>query len=991
MSVNIFAIFASIILMIIEKTSQDAVASGSPQIPVPLPICNVNLLKSLRLTGHEENSVPQQSTICNIAAADNCCSQIDEIKIIKSWNSYSLPKLKKFASDMSQIYNDFVNIEPYLTRLNASNIEYHFDNIAWRKTNESQCFSGKFFLEQSNYDLVKNTLNFTEKVVADFAQKWAFNFTTTTGKNVILLNETRRLVTEFLNNNKIFRDDMFYGFESFANREWAINFAKNFSAILYAQPQNVTKFPTVPDGKTPSEYYDSIFMISNITDFVLRNVSGTFFLQFLQSRVSEIHITSLINYLTTTLLNSLNNNQRIKMRNLNMTDLINDIADELFADEALKRYFSWFFTPVSRQRYIRVYKYLENRFYKIFSDTLVRSTTLSKHAHYAVLKEVMAGVSDASLRSVLWNSYGRIGYAMVVHLGFENYTQAIWNPSNTRKNTTFYLTAIKKVYRNPQSMDPNRIRVPDWFSDSDVRNNFANLANDVNKDSGNSYQINTNQPNYNSRQAIDKFNQLNLQKARYAEFSGDNKRVCATVYRHNLVREAIFNEKKFSYCLKINEAYKNTSAAARLGPLTDIKDQIQKLLDLKSTFLCSACSSKESLMIDVGSNQVQLDSKFCFAFVNEFRQYLNWRYTIFHDYQYQIFQYLSCFGRNANLTDEYPYPSFDNLLPENFTDWDACNSVTSIKNVSICFSICSKISLTSYSAWIEGDRVNLKRLYNYAITVMRQYGIQFGKYDPDREPPIPFNPPAGRLLEERKRAVFYDFTPEPRKIDRILQTQNTSNSSNASKESSPLDGFNEELLENPTLKLLYNLYFKINETEEYTRAEHYNHDEILAVKTNYKIEPPVSALVNMTTIVTGIGCNPFDRIKFMNLQEFMLKKFYQQSSTSLSEPLNRHVIKDCVIISKKDVDWFNDDYKMEISSKFKPVEKKIDIIHQNQELFERYRHSVSMNWIIMQAQNKTNSTSKKKPTRKLRNRQNKVIKTTGKNSFVSNLLFKILF
>ena len=112
---------------------------------------------------------------------------------------------------------------------------------------------------------------------------------------------------------------------------------------------------------------------------------------------------------------SLQNNFRLKVRQVNVNNLVNQVADNLFYDPTLRQYLGWFHTPTSRARYIRVYKYLENRFYSLFAQTIMQSPDLSQQAQYAVLKEIMTAVTDSSLRSALWGSYGRIAGTYITH------------------------------------------------------------------------------------------------------------------------------------------------------------------------------------------------------------------------------------------------------------------------------------------------------------------------------------------------------------------------------------------------------------------------------------------------------------------------------------------------------------------------------------------------------------------------------------------------
>ena len=1009
MSVNLLPLLAFTILFFLEKTLQsDPIAkpasdSSSATGPVIALSCNLSLLSALRLSGHEEGERPVINTICGIAASDNCCSQVDEIKILKSFNSYSSPKVNKFADDMSQIYNDFVTLEPYMQRLNASNIMYHFDNIGWRKTNESQCFNGKYFLEQANYDLIKAGNNLTFQIVDAFATLLAMNFTQSTGSSIILFKNTQQLIFELIFNNTNFTQDMIFSFQSLAMENWATTFSKNLTNTIINLSSSIVTLPVVPANAESVGFYTNLFNLQPMVLATLSKISSTYFNAVMQSRVSEIHVTVLVNYVTTTLMGSLQNNFRLKVRQVNVNNLVNQVADNLFYDPTLRQYLGWFHTPTSRARYIRVYKYLENRFYSLFAQTIMQSPDLSQQAQYAVLKEIMTAVTDSSLRSALWGSYGRIAGTYITQLALSNYTAAVFLPTNTMTNASFYQLLVREIYNQTFILDPARALNPDWWTEAQIRGNLDDVVRRVNGRLATPYLVNTKQPNFNVREAMLVYGRINFRQARYAEFSGDNKRVCATVYRHSLVREAIFNENKFSYCLRVSQAYQNVTASSTLGPLMEIKKQVQKLLELKSTFYCAACSQKFSKMIDLGANTIQLNNKFCFEFINQFRTYLDWRYTIFHNFQSTIYQYLSCYGRNANLTDTFPYPSYDNLMPDNFTAWTTCSRVTDFVNISSCHPICNAISLTTYSAWIEGDRVNLKRLYDYAIRVLSTYGVQFGTYDPKRNStstpaPTADAPAVGktRLLEEtrkHKRSVRInlerDDIPESRRLN-PASTNSTNSTSNSTNTSSYAGLFPAAMLESVENTLLFEILTTVETMTTYTRPQHYNHDEIMSGRVNYIPIPAVNDLRNMTNKLGGTGFNPFDFLKKMKFEEFMLKSFYEKTSTQQSEPLDRQVIKDCVRISLAEIQWFNTDYSLKFDQDYTEPEKQINILNQREQLFERYRHNISMTWKIMSTNN-TLHPNGTNHNRRLKNKKNKRTKASGKGSFMNNLLFKVLF
>lgn len=1003
MTVKLFAFLASLLLLVEERLAQAAAsAAGRSRAANQTLVCNNKLLNALRLGGIERGHRPSNNTICGLSARDNCCSVTDEIKILRSWNAFSRPKILKFADDMDQIYRDFVALEPALQRLNLSQIEYHFDNISWRRTNDSQCFSGKYFLEQANYDLLKGGQNVTEEFVSAVAKEVAANFSAGTGANVIRANETARIIRELFRNNSDFTQNLLLGLESPYLADAVSLLAQNLTRFLSLQSAPLVVLPPLPANQPLFDFLNSTWRLQELFNATLTSASRRFFLPFLQTRVSNIHVASLLNYLNGPLRNSLTWNYRIRMRMLNVSAIIEEVSDELFGDETLKRYFGWFLSPTSRSRYIRVYKYLENKFYKAFADAISRTGSLSQHAQYAVLKEVMAAISDSALRSVLWSAYGRIAGALVTHLALANYTRDCYQQGNSESQGALYLELARANYNDSYWLDPNSVANPhNWWMQSQVRSRLSNLVSGVNNRFRNRFRLNTWLPWFDTFRALRRFNEINLGRARFAEFSGDNKRVCATVMTHRLVREAVFNEQKFSYCLRIGQEYKSQSLTATLGPLTSIAAELAKILKMKSAFYCAACSSRDSMMIDVGANSLLLSSSFCFDFVQQFRNYLNWKFTTFQAFQFKLFQYVSCFGRDANLTEALPYEPFNNLIPENFTAWPACNNVTSIANVSACAPVCSKFSLTSFSNEIEGDRRNLGRLRNYAITTLRSYGVMSGKFEPTRnytnQPFLapnatqngsaarqPASPP--RLLQERRRSYRYNPDPEPRWFERNLQSA-SANSTNGTNGTNRTNGTNATrgpplspaLLQDVKVALLNTILKSIDKSKAYTRPEHYNHEEMTDGRVHYQVAPTIADITNMTTTVSGMGVDPSRHLPKLKFDELMFKVFMEVPGGIRREPLDAQVVKDCVRVDSSEVKMFNEDFGLEFDPTFKPVDKAVTILEHNDRLFERYRHRPKGSNVWADATPNT---------RKLTGKR---IKQTRRGSFVSNLLFKVLF
>ena len=106
----------------------------------------------MRLEGLTPKDTPQNSIVCTLTPEDNCCSNIDELKIFKSWTSFSLPKLTKFGNDMLEMHNSVVKLIKPFQKLDTGSIKYHYTKYDWVKEKKTSCVSAKFALQSVDFD-----------------------------------------------------------------------------------------------------------------------------------------------------------------------------------------------------------------------------------------------------------------------------------------------------------------------------------------------------------------------------------------------------------------------------------------------------------------------------------------------------------------------------------------------------------------------------------------------------------------------------------------------------------------------------------------------------------------------------------------------------------------------------------------------------------------------------------------------------------------------
>ena len=119
--------------------------------------CNYALLNSLRLTGKQPGDAPVSMDSCQISANDNCCSSIDEIKILKSWQSFSIPRIDYHVKQMTISFEGIYNLLPHLGSLNESTIGYHSEMVHWVKRNPNSMLQLQVLLSTSQLRFDKRT------------------------------------------------------------------------------------------------------------------------------------------------------------------------------------------------------------------------------------------------------------------------------------------------------------------------------------------------------------------------------------------------------------------------------------------------------------------------------------------------------------------------------------------------------------------------------------------------------------------------------------------------------------------------------------------------------------------------------------------------------------------------------------------------------------------------------------------------------------------
>lgn len=985
---NLLAILACSLSIhrILSQAARNSTAAASAANSTSL--CNIPLLNQLRLNGARGREAVGIAS-CKINAADSCCSAIDEIKIVKSYNMFTLPKLTKHTEDIKTMLNRIAEIVPYIQSLDIDSINYHHDHVAWRKTNETQCFNGNFFVEQTGYDIVKNRERLSQRIVADFAEKVAVRLTD--GKPPLV---TKQAVVNAI--TAVFTNALAWDFCLLFNtpylEAWVSKQAATVTTMLAAMGPPLVNFGMVPSGQQPSAYIEATLGIRAAFVDVSRSISSMYYLQTIQQQSARLHVIGLLGYIDT-LTSSLTSTYAVP----NVMPLIDKIKDELFADLPLRRYISWFILPKSVTNFTEMKNYVKNRIIKVISEATLSLPQMTNATHYQVMNKVMRAIGEISIEAQLNKNLCMIGAAWAAQYRLPRVVEALWKPQSISKDE-FYLLLARQTF---QYNDVSALKNWNPTSNCQTVNSAKALYTRILAAVKNSVTFPTTLSssfNYDTDAARTELLKLSQTAATYSEMSANGKQVCVVVKRHQLVREAVFNPRKFAFCQSAVGYFRTLNISSIVENLPAFQTQMAELTDLKKGLYCAACSKSNGRHVDLTSQTISFSNKFCLDIVQRYQALFRWRSQHFANYMNALYQNVKCFEPGAPLNTTYPYPDDGGIVPPPLPDLDACLKVSNPADIGPCLGFCNYFKVGKFSRVFDSDLQQLKNLYNMVINALRLGGKYF------REMP---NSRRGRLLEEEPEWVK-NIAPVPKtrgKRSRRLQTAAATNassttanatrtnssqnaSSGASKKSTQLPVSGEA-----TLSLYLFLAQNLDKMKQYTRAAHYNHDELTLGKINYVPMPLSNSVRNLRPTFRPSGINLLSMYSDINFNILSLQSIAQQSGSSTFEKLSPYAIRDCILVQKRDLKSFAADLQLTITPTLPKVIPRSSMKIDRHTDFVLYKHGQGN----LQRKRKLRvwkNTQKKVPQRSLKlksARQQKKYREEPKRNSITNFLFKLLF
>lgn len=986
--------------------------------------CHVSLLRLLTLDGLDKDSKPAPMGSCGLTAGDNCCSEIDEIKIIKSWNTYSLPKIRKYAKDVEDVFDRISKIVPAVLNININRIKYHEEVTSWRRSNATECYINRFYEFQQNVDLLIGPKLIGNTVIKETALSIIQNLTaldtgivnTAALRRVFRTIFTRPFRREYINA---------LGFPSMQ-----LVAVKNIASAVIAQltiqskiPGSGVDFSAIVTSQTPATFLESGLQLTKVITSVTNDISAKFFTAVLQAKAVRLHVLGIIGYMKstlqlplTTLAASLNDNS------FDQVSLISDISNALWNDQPLKRYLAWFLVPGDEAQSLQVKQYLSNRIFKLITDSFERSSGVSLTTPSLYLKNALATIT-ATIDTLLTNNYCQVAAAGASNLLLETLVGMITIPTG-RASTPYTLFQNISNALYTSSFVPSVCPVAAQIDPAAVQTNIMARLTDVLTSLSNTLGFSVALPAGIMTQipaAVTQFTQLNRDITGLAEFTFNNNRICANVTRSNLVKQAVFNPAKFRFCQRAFTNLQVQNLTAILGQMPAIIRQMGEILDLKKGLYCAACSRNLSQFISPKGSTVDISNQFCINLVQKYKDYFIWRSTVLTNFTNSMYQYLQCHASGANPDDSYPYIDKDNTNPQPLPGLNECLNVTDPTKIAPCNRFCSSFSIANYSSIIDGDRLGILNIFNFALDVLRKNGMRYGVYRP-RNASSATGSSSGsssrsRILSELDNWV--EQVESSRVFERQLQattTQSTSSSTATTGTTAntgttvtngkpPSSGTGNATTapaprtftgRNTIAKYLY-LAQTIDTLKTFVSVEHYNHDELTNMAITYFAVEKVNAAGSYLSKLKPMGIDLFELANKINFSMTRLDSLAVVNSGEETETLNKIAIADVVQISKKNIGDFNGDVNLVISPKLPIVPKFKGEIKPDRPMdFAGFRG--------IKASNKRKRVRKlmtREELRKRSRRENRKLQTSHNHhhnkkeehatTSISDFLFKLLF
>ena len=332
-------------------------------------------------------------------------------------------------------------------------------------------------------------------------------------------------------------------------------FGAMFAKYLTSLPPKRISLPQLSKDVNLTKFLNTTFNLSTLVKPVIKRLSRQYFTESIQSKASSIHVESLIK-LSNEIISNVMSAKLTRMDGMVKRDpLRKQILTNLINDQVLKRYIGSFLVPADSATFQMIYKYTEEKIYKLISDTIVASAAITKAQPTVILGQLLEQIVAKSdfLQNVLNRGYCKIRTSIAAHLQLNKNLYLFLGPAYVGKQHHFYSEMVSRFYNVPSSFSSYQGLDGQSLYYCDVNRNVPELITKVLEDINAKLKWNVNlQYNRTGLGSSDQadFDALNRKAIFVAEMSDTQEKACLSTEKHSLVREASFDKKKFAHCGK---------------------------------------------------------------------------------------------------------------------------------------------------------------------------------------------------------------------------------------------------------------------------------------------------------------------------------------------------------------------------------------------------------------------------------------------------------
>jgi len=221
--------------------------------------------------------------------------------------------------------------------------------------------------------------------------------------------------------------------------------------------------------------------------------------------------------------------------------------------------------------------------------------------------------------------------------------------------------------------------------------------------------------------------------------------VCVRERRFVVVRQIVYNAKKFVFCKFARKKFLQSNLAAIHARIDKMRIELDKILRVKLGFYGAICSKEMQNFVNEKKRSIKINQNFCVSIFTKFKEYLIWKNKTLADYTRRFYSYMRCFRTDGAQKLKYTFGVDNNRTRRLAKFATHCTDPEKAASKK-CLKACSTFSLFRFSKFFDGDKRRFSRLYAFALKTIRMYNYRFKARGVKK--PVPAKPRALKLVEK---------------------------------------------------------------------------------------------------------------------------------------------------------------------------------------------------------------------------------------------------